>query len=144
MSEQFDFRRFVDAQEAVIDAVLTELALGRKQTDWMWFIFPPLAGVFEGDAARRYAMSGLDEARAYLAHPLLGARLEDCCRLLLDTEDATAESILGAGDALVLRACMTLFGQFHYDGIFDEVLAAYFAGLQDATTLELLAGAMQE
>jgi uncharacterized protein (DUF1810 family) len=144
MSEQFDFRRFVDAQETVIDVVFAELAVGRKQTDWMWFIFPPLAGVFESDAARRYAMSGLDEARAYLAHPLLGARLEKCCGLLLDTGDATAESMLGSDDALVLRACMTLFGQFHYEGIFDEVLAAYFEGLQHATTLELLAGAMQE
>ncbi|MCX2976193.1 DUF1810 domain-containing protein [Candidatus Marimicrobium litorale] len=144
MSEQFDFRRFVDAQDTVIDAVFAELAVGRKQTDWMWFIFPPLAGVFESDAARRYAMSGLDEARAYLAHPLLGARLEKCCGLLLDTGDATAESMLGSDDALVLRACMTLFGQFHYEGIFDEVLAAYFEGLQHATTLELLAGAMQE
>ena len=144
MSEQFDFRRFVDAQDTVIDAVFAELAVGRKQTDWMWFIFPPLAGVFESDAARRYAMSGLDEAKAYLAHPLLGARLEKCCGLLLDTGDATAESMLGSDDALVLRACMTLFGQFHYEGIFDEVLAAYFEGLQHATTLELLAGAMQE
>ena len=144
MSEQFDFRRFVDAQETAIDTVFAELAVGRKQTDWMWFIFPPLAGVFKGDAARRYAMSGLDEARAYLAHPLLGVRLEECCRLLLDTGDATAESILGSGDALVLRACMTLFGQFHYEGIFDEVLAAYFEGLQHVTTLEVLAGAMQE
>ena len=144
MSEQFDFRRFVDAQETAIDTVFAELAVGRKQTDWLWFIFPPLAGVFKGDAARRYAMSGLDEARAYLAHPLLGVRLEECCRLLLDTGDATAESILGSGDALVLRACMTLFGQFHYEGIFDEVLAAYFEGLQHATTLEVLAGAMQE
>jgi len=144
MSEQFDFRRFVDAQETAIDTVFAELAVGRKQTDWMWFIFPPLAGVFKGDAARRYAMSGLDEARAYLAHPLLGVRLEECCRLLLDTGDATAESILGSGDALVLRACMTLFGQFHYEGIFDEVLVAYFEGLQHATTLEVLAGAMQE
>ena len=89
-------------------------------------------------------MSGLDEARAYLAHPLLGVRLEECCRLLLDTGDATVESILGSGDALVLRACMTLFGQFHYEGIFDEVLAAHFDGLQDATTLEILAGSMQE
>ena len=89
-------------------------------------------------------MSGLDEARAYLAHPLLGVRLEECCRLLLDTGDATVESILGSGDALVLRACMTLFGQFHYEGIFDEVLAAYFEGLQHATTLEVLAGGMQE
>ena len=144
MSEQFDFRRFVDAQETAIDTVFVELAVGRKQTDWMWFIFPPLAGVFKGDAARRYALSGLDEARAYLAHPLLGVRLEECCRLLLDTGDATAESILGSGDALVLRACMTLFGQFHYEGIFDEVLAAYFEGLQHATTLEVLTGAMQE
>ena len=144
MSEQFDLQRFVDAQKTVVDVVFAELAAGRKQTDWMWFVFPPLAGVFEDDMARRYAISGLDEARAYLAHPLLGARLEECCRLLIETGGATAESILGSSDALGLRACMTLFGQLHYEGVFDEVLAAYFDGLQDATTLEILAGSMQE
>lgn len=139
MSDAFDLRRFVDAQAQTYDQALAELRAGRKRTHWMWFVFPQVEGLGRSGMAQRYAVSGLDEARAYLAHPVLGRRLVECARALtaLDTEDADA--VLGPVDAQKLRSSMTLFA--HADPeqpVFREVLEHYFGGAEDEATTSRL------
>lgn len=139
MSDSFDLRRFVDAQAQTYDQALAELRAGRKRTHWMWFVFPQVEGLGRSGMAQRYAVSGLDEARAYLAHPVLGRRLVECARALtaLDTEDADA--VLGPVDAQKLRSSMTLFA--HADPeqpVFREVLEHYFGGAEDEATTSRL------
>lgn len=107
--DPYDLQRFVDAQNPVYSQVLAELAAGQKRTHWMWFIFPQLAGLGHSAMARKYAISGADEARAYLAHPVLGERLRECTRLVNRIEGRTAEETFGPGDAMKFRSSMTLF-----------------------------------
>jgi uncharacterized protein (DUF1810 family) len=124
-----DLARFVVAQDAVIDAVRRELGDGRKQTHWMWFVFPQVAGLGSSPMARFYAIGSLAEARAYLAHPLLGPRLRECCAFVLRHRGADASTILGSPDDLKLRSSMTLFAGIADDAEpFDEVLDAFFGG----------------
>ncbi len=135
MSDPFDLRRFLDAQAHTYDQALAELRAGEKRTHWMWFVFPQVAGLGRSGMAQRFAISGLEEARAYLAHPTLGRRLVECARTLtaLDTEDAA--EILGPVDAMKLRSSMTLFAQAAPDEpVFREVLERYFDGQPDAAT----------
>jgi uncharacterized protein (DUF1810 family) len=133
-----DLDRFVSAQDGVYPDALAELRAGRKRTHWMWFVFPQIAGLGASATARRYAIASLDEARAYLAHPVLGPRLRECARTLLAVENASAEQIFGYPDDLKLRSSMTLFARAADDpDVFQAVLDRYYDG-PDARTLDLI------
>lgn len=139
MTDPFDLERFLKAQEPVFRAVLTELGHGRKQSHWMWFVFPQIAGLGFSAMSQRYAIGSRAEAKAYLAHPVLGPRLIECTRLVLAVQGRTINAILGAPDDAKFRSSMTLFGAVSNDPVFDEALAKYFAGERDDATLEILA-----
>ena len=136
--------RFVEAQDAggAYAAALGELRAGRKTSHWMWFVFPQISGLGRSAMAQRYAVSDLAEGRAYLADPLLGQRLRECCAVLLELPGADAETVFGGIDAVKLRSSMTLFAraaEVDLDReLFTEVLATYFDGREDPATLELL------
>lgn len=137
--DPFELERFAAAQANVIARVKDELRAGRKQSHWMWFIFPQLAGLGFSPMAQRYAISSLAEARAYLAHPLLGARLRECTELVLAIHGKTAHAIFGSPDDLKFRSCLSLFAEAAPDEIvFNIALAKYFAGAKDPRTLALL------
>jgi uncharacterized protein (DUF1810 family) len=130
--------RFVQAQDGVYDDALAELTAGRKRTHWMWFIFPQIAGLGSSATAQRYAIRSLDEARAYLAHPVLGPRLRECAQALLSVPGRSAREILGHPDDLKLRSSMTLFARAADDPApFEAVLDRYYDG-PDPLTLTLL------
>ena len=134
-----DLDRLVVAQEQVYDGVLDELRRGRKTSHWMWFIFPQIAGLGRSETSRHFAIGTLDEARTYLAHPVLGVRLRECAEVLLATPARTAGEILGPIDAVKLRSCMTLFHRAAPDEtVFTKVLDRYFGGLADPATDALL------
>jgi len=135
--DRYDLQRFVAAQDAAgtYDRATAELRGGRKTSHWMWFIFPQIAGLGYSPASRTYAISSLDEARAYLAHPVLGARLIECATILTRVPGRSAEQILGEVDALKLRSCVTLF--MHAapgEPVFGQVLDRYFDGIPDPAT----------
>jgi len=135
----FDLDRFVDAQRPVYDDVVAELRRGRKTGHWMWFIFPQVAGLGHSSTSAYYAIASLDEAAAYLAHPILGARLRECADLVLATGTPTAEEMLGSVDALKLRSSMTLFHRAAPDEpAFRQVLDRFYAGIADEATDTLL------
>ena len=133
--------RFLEAQEPVYARVLAELGAGRKQSHWMWFIFPQIAGLGHSALAHHYAIASLDEAGHYLAHPVLGTRLIECTRLVLAVPERTAFAIFGTPDDLKFRSCMTLFGIAapEREG-FPMALDRFFAGEPDARTVEILLG----
>jgi uncharacterized protein (DUF1810 family) len=138
-ADPYDLERFVAAQEPVWDRVRAELARGRKASHWMWFVFPQLAGLGSSSTARAYAVSGLDEAQAYLAHPVLGPRLREAAELAAAVEARTASEVFGYPDDLKLRSSMTLFARAApQDPVFTAVLDRYFGGDPDPRTLELL------
>ncbi|TWB04280.1 DUF1810 domain-containing protein [Bradyrhizobium stylosanthis] len=139
MTDPFDLDRFVRAQDPVFRDVQGELARGRKQSHWMWFVFPQIAGLGFSTMSQRYAIGSRAEAVAYLAHPLLGPRLIECTRLVLGVDGRTINAILGAPDDAKFRSSMTLFGAVSNEPVFDEALARYFASERDAATLEILA-----
>ncbi|UPT84070.1 DUF1810 domain-containing protein [Bradyrhizobium barranii subsp. apii] len=139
MTNPFDLERFVRAQDPVFRDVQGELARGRKQTHWMWFVFPQIAGLGFSAMSQRYAIGSRAEARAYLAHPVLGPRLVECTTLVLAVEGRTINAILGAPDDAKFRSSMTLFGAVSDEPVFDQALARYFAGERDSATLEVLA-----
>jgi len=134
----FDLDRFVQAQEPVLPAVRHELGEGQKRTHWMWFVFPQLAGLGHSAMARRYAIASLDEARAYLRHPILGPRLIECTGLVNRVEGRSIHQILGSPDDLKFRSSMTLFAAADGEAIFQDALAKYFGGVPDALTIEAL------
>jgi len=137
-----DIARFVEAQQPVIDDVRAELAAGRKRTHWMWFVFPQLRGLGYSAMARRYGIASREEAAAYLAHQVLGARLRECVELVLSVQGRTAHEIFGSPDDLKLRSCLTLFRAIDGDdSVFGRALAKYFGGEPDPMTLQLLAAA---
>jgi uncharacterized protein (DUF1810 family) len=139
--DPFDLQRFVDAQRDVFARVEAELREGHKSSHWMWFVFPQIAGLGRSPMARRYAISSATEARAYLAHPLLGPRLRHCTRLVLETEGRSIEEILGRPDDMKFRSSMTLFAEVTPDKrLLLDALAKYFGGVPDRATLERLAG----
>lgn len=134
-----DLARFIEAQARVYGNVLAELRNGRKRTHWMWFIFPQLDGLGFSPTAKFFAIRNLDEARQYLQHPLLGARLLECSQLVLGIRDRTVSEIFGYPDDLKLRSCMTLFSCVAAPGsVFGRVLEYCFEGRRDTMTLELL------
>jgi uncharacterized protein (DUF1810 family) len=136
----FELGRFAAAQEGVYAGVLEELRAGRKGSHWIWFIFPQIAGLGLSSTSQRYAIASLDEARSYLADPVLGSRLRECAGILLATKGRTAEEILGFTDAKKLRSCMTLFHRAAPDvQFFQQVLDRYYDGIADPATDALLA-----
>jgi uncharacterized protein (DUF1810 family) len=135
----YGLRRFIDAQVEVYDQALAELKAGRKQTHWMWYIFPQLAGLGSSATARVYAIANLEEARQYLRHPLLGARLRECCTALLALHGGDITTVLGHPDDLKLCSCMTLFELAADDAdVFVCILQKYFNGQRDPLTVDLL------
>ena len=136
----YDLERFVSAQEHVYAAITAELRAGRKTGHWMWFVFPQIAGLGHSELSRFYAIASLDEARAYLAHPVLGPRLRECAGLVLATRGRTAETIFGGIDAVKLRSSMTLFARASPDEpMFQAVINGFFGGILDPATDERLA-----
>ena len=134
--DPFDLQRFVDAQAAVYERVRAELKNGRKQSHWMWFIFPQIAGLGHSAMAQRYAISSLDDAKAYLANPVLGPRLRECTRLVLQVDRKSALQILGSPDDMKFRSCMTLFTRAApEEALFRTALEKYFDGVEDSQTL---------
>jgi uncharacterized protein (DUF1810 family) len=135
----YDLDRFVSAQASTYAGVIAELQAGRKTGHWIWFAFPQIAGLGRSEMSRFYALESLDEARAYLAHPLLGPRLLECCRLLLAIRGSSAEDILGSIDAIKVRSCVTLFQRSDPgEPVFGEVLDRFYGGLPDEATLDML------
>jgi uncharacterized protein (DUF1810 family) len=135
MDDPYDLRRFVDAQAGAYDAAVRELRAGRKTSHWMWFVFPQIAGLGRSGMAQRYAIASLDEARAYLAHPVLGARLRECAEALLGLQERSAAAVLGGVDAMKLRSSMTLFALAAPDEpVFRQVLERFYGGEEDPET----------
>jgi uncharacterized protein (DUF1810 family) len=142
VSERFDLDRFQRAQDegGTYEHALAELRSGRKRSHWMWFVFPQIAGLGHSATSRRYAISSLEEAAAYLRHPVLGPRLVQAARALAELDGHDAETVLGPIDAVKLRSSMTLFARADPgETVFGEVLAAYFDGRPDSSTEALLA-----
>jgi uncharacterized protein (DUF1810 family) len=138
-TDPFNLERFVRAQTNTYRQALAELDAGHKSTHWMWFIFPQLRGLGQSSMAQQYGISSLDEARAYLAHPLLGGRLKECAKAILTHRDKSAREILGSPDDMKLRSCATLFSRAgKAPGIYKEILDAFYSGEPDQRTLDLL------
>ncbi|WP_229487413.1 DUF1810 domain-containing protein [Pseudoduganella lutea] len=135
----FNLDRFIAAQDRIYDDVLRELRAGRKTSHWMWFIFPQLQGLGRSETAQYYGIASLDEARAYLAHPVLGARLRECTALVNAHGGTRIDTILGHVDALKFRSSMTLFAAAAVgDAPFATALATFHDGEADQATVELL------
>lgn len=136
-----DLQRFVDAQQGVIDAVRDELRAGRKRSHWMWFVFPQLQGLGSSAMAQHYGIASLEEARAYLAHAVLGPRLRECCALMLGVPHRSAHDILGSPDDLKFRSCLTLFAlAAPQEAVFRDALQRFYGGEMDARTQALCGG----
>jgi uncharacterized protein (DUF1810 family) len=139
MSDAFDLDRFVRAQDPVLDQVRRELGEGRKRSHWMWFVFPQLRGLGRSATAQRYGIGSLDEARAYLAHPVLGPRLVECTGLVNRVEGRSAYEIFGSPDDLKFRSSMTLFASADPEALaFRMALGKHFGGALEALTVEKL------
>jgi uncharacterized protein (DUF1810 family) len=141
VTTSFDLDRFVTAQAGSYDAALAEIMRGAKRGHWMWYIFPQIDGLGRSDTARYYAIRSIDEARAYLAHPLLGRRLVGCVAALQDLTGTTAEAVFGSIDAMKLRSSLTLFSEAGGDPMFTAALDRWFAGRRDEATLHLIEAA---
>lgn len=140
-NDPYNLRRFVDAQTSTYQRVLTELSAGQKQGHWIWFIFPQLKGLGMSATSQEFGISSLDEAKAYLNHPNLGAHLKECTRLVLSVKGRSVDQIFGYPDNLKFRSCMTLFAKSTQENqIFQDALDKYFGGEGDPLTLEWLRG----
>lgn len=141
-SDPFRLERFLEAQADCYEQALAEVRAGRKRSHWMWYVFPQLAGLGHSATAQFYAIQNLDEARAYLAHPVLGPRLRECTEAALGVEGRTAREIFGSPDDLKLRSCATLFARAAEPGsAFERLLETYYGGDPDPATLRLLGNA---
>ena len=139
MTPLVELHRFIEAQDGVLAHVRAELAAGRKRSHWMWFVFPQLDGLARSETARFYALHSLDEARAYLAHPILGPRLLDCTALVNAVEGRSIHQILGSPDDLKFHSCMTLFAAADpSEPAFRQALQKYYGGARDEGTTRLL------
>jgi uncharacterized protein (DUF1810 family) len=141
MHDPYNLERFVAAQDAAgtYRRAVEELRRGRKTSHWMWFVFPQVAGLGQSHMSRTYAISGLDEAKAYLGHPVLGPRLLECTSVVASSNAPSAEAVFGGIDTRKLRSCMTLFMRADpAQPVFEQVLDRYFQGLPDAATDRLL------
>jgi uncharacterized protein (DUF1810 family) len=141
--DPFDLDRFVQAQQRDYATALAELRAGRKRSHWIWYVLPQLRGLGFSTMSQRYGIGSLAEARAYLAHPLLGPRLHECVAALQGHADTGAAAVLGELDAAKYRSCLTLFAQAAGRGsAFEQALATFFGGRPDAKTLELLSSSV--
>jgi uncharacterized protein (DUF1810 family) len=139
MDTQFNLERFVEAQAPVYSTVIKELKAGRKASHWMWFIFPQLAGLGRSAAAREFAIASADEAAAYLAHPLLGARLRECSALVAAIDDKAVGDIFAPPDDLKFHSSMTLFAEIAPDeAVFQDCINKFFDGELDEATVDRL------
>jgi uncharacterized protein (DUF1810 family) len=139
VADPYNLRRFVDAQDAVYERVRAELRSGQKQSHWMWFIFPQIAGLGSSPMAIKFAIASRAETEAYLNHPILGPRLRECTQLVTDVQGRTIEEILGYPDDLKFRSSMTLFASVAAESDdFTHALAKFYSGEFDAATLERL------
>ena len=139
MGDPFDLQRFVDAQRTTFAQARAELLAGRKESHWMWFIFPQLEGLGRSETAQYYAIRSLDEARAYLEHPILGPRLVECTEIVNRIEGKSAYDIFRTPDDLKFRSSMTLFAQVALNQpVFEQALAKYFDSVPDPLTIERL------
>lgn len=139
MADSFDLERFVSAQASSYAQALAELRAGRKRSHWIWYVLPQMKGLGMSGMSQRYGIASLDEARAYLAHPLLGPRLRECVAAINAHAHEDAETILGGIDAQKFRSCLTLFIRAGGGGPFDTALRTFYAGREDEATLALLA-----
>ncbi len=139
MNDIYLLQRFLDAQEAVYPDVVRELRGGRKESHWMWYIFPQIIGLGKSHISQKYALGSIDEATAYVQHPILGNRLYECTEIVVSTEGSTAEHIFGYPDYLKFHSSMTLFSQVenHHPRL-DSALPMYFDTKQDQLTLDTL------
>jgi uncharacterized protein (DUF1810 family) len=138
-SDPHDLHRFVQAQEGVYARALSELRRGRKQSHWMWYVFPQFDGLGLSSTSRRYSIKSLAEAQAYLGHPVLGPRLVECAETVLGVEGRSALEIFGSPDDAKLRSCATLFACVSPVGsVFERLLGKYFQGERDGATLRLI------
>ncbi|MCG7597999.1 DUF1810 domain-containing protein [Mycobacterium sp. PSTR-4-N] len=137
-ADTFDLERFTDAQAGTYETALAELRAGRKRSHWIWFVFPQMRGLGRSATAYRFGLASLEEAVAYLGHPVLGPRLQECTAALLTHRDRAARDILGYPDDLKVRSSMTLFARAGGGSVFTDVLDAFYGGEEDAATLELL------
>lgn len=139
--DRYDLNRFVHAQQGDYQRALEEIRSGRKQSHWMWYVFPQIEGLGSSPMARRYAIKSKREAEEYLRHPILGPRLRECAEAVLAVEGRSAHEIFGSPDDLKLRSCATLFAAVSPPGsVFDQVLSRYFDGRRDERTTQLLFG----
>jgi uncharacterized protein (DUF1810 family) len=137
----YDLERFVAAQDGAYDGALAELRAGRKTGHWIWFVFPQITGLGRSEMSRHYAIASLGEARAYLAHPVLGSRLRECAAALLGTTSPSADEVLGSIDAVKVRSSMTLFLRAApEEPLFREVLDRFYGGRTDDATDAILDG----
>lgn len=139
MAGTHDLSRFVEAQEGIYAAALAEIGRGKKRSHWMWFIFPQLAGLGRSATAQLYAIQSGDEARAYLAHPVLGVRYRECVAAVQDLAASDPVAVFGSIDAVKLRSSLTLFEAVDGHPLFGAALDRWFGGERDARTLDLLA-----
>ena len=135
----YDLERFVSAQDPLIGRVQEELRAGQKRSHWMWFVFPQIAGLGRSATAQHYAIVSRGEADAFMAHPVLGARLVQCTGLVNAVAGRTAHQIFGSPDDLKFHSSVTLFSAVSDEGVFADALARYFGGQPDRSTLDLLA-----
>lgn len=142
--DPYDLARFVAAQRDVYPTALAELRAGRKQSHWMWFVFPQAEGLGSSWMAQRYAIASAAEAEAYLRHPVLGPRLVECAEALLSVEGRSAHEIFGSPDDVKLRSSATLFASVSPPGsVFERLLDRYFGGRRDDATLRLIGSARE-
>jgi uncharacterized protein (DUF1810 family) len=138
MNDPFNLQRFVTAQEDWYTKALAEIRSGFKRNHWMWFVFPQIDGLGQSPTARFYAISGLEEARAYLAHPILGPRLRECAEAVLAVEGRSAHQIFNTPDDLKLRSSATLFAAVDTPGsVFERIIEKYYEGVPDHQTIAL-------
>jgi uncharacterized protein (DUF1810 family) len=137
--DRYNLERFVQAQQGSYEQALSEIRNGRKRSHWMWYIFPQFSGLGFSRISRYYAISSVDEATAYLNHPLLGPRLIECAEAVLAIKGRSVHEIFGSPDDLKLRSCATLFASVSEPAsVFHQLLETYFDGVPDSKTLELL------
>lgn len=138
MGDEYDLSRFLTAQDELYETALRELVQGEKESCWMWFVFPQLKGLGRSSTSKFYGIADASEALAYYEHPVLGARLIECCEAILEHEDKSALEIFGGIDCQKLRSCATLFERCTGDFIFYQVLEQFFDSRRDELTLRLL------
>ena len=140
MQDTYNLKRFITAQDNydTYKKVIKELSNGRKESHWMWYIFPQIKGLGMSSISQMYGIASIDEAEAYIQHPELGSRLIECCEILLQLQDQTSVDIFGDIDALKLKSSMTLFAEVSNDPVFKQVLDKYYDGEKDESTLKIL------